>query len=1444
MRARVLVAAILFSLLFILLLTATQASSVPHESVFVAASSEEWYDFQPSGWVTSTLVTCTVKVYNENGFIDDGRYKYSTDGGVNWSGEQLGVQIDSIGENRRLLTVANLVFPHSPTEDQNQIMFAILDQLGVPLWSSAYAVKVDTIAPSSTVETSGCYGLTWPGGITGTASDSGSDVSVVEIRLRRNSDGLYYNGSSWQIDSHWLTAAGTTSWSYSFVLDEDTYIVQSRARDVAGNGQPVYGQSTFSHDITPPQSEVWTDGCFNGEAWGGKITGSASDSGSGVAYVQITLHRDSDGLYYDGSTWGPTPQWLTVSGTTAWSYAFMPPVDAIYTVHSRAVDNCGNVQSEYGEAAFTYDDTAPSSPTDPSVTPSYWTSVNSFDLAWTNPDDTSGIVAAHYKWDSAPTSNDDESPDSPVVGEGINSISGLTVSTQGTHQLFLWLEDAAGNVDFQNHSATAEEAFKWDADPPTTTISHVEGTPECGDWYTSTVTITLTCEDNASGCASSYYCIGSGSWQSGTSFLIDTEGIITFSYYSVDVAGNSEPPQTSQVKIDSVPPTTSKPSYTGFLGHDGWYTSTVSVALTAVDATSGVSETYHQVDDGAFLLGNLFDVATDGVHVIRYYSVDFACNQEAVQTATLQIDKTYPTTTYELEGLPGGDGWFVASPVTVTLSASDVVTGVQTSGVEGLHYRIDGGPWQQYSGTTVSFTVETPLESEYVHVIKFSATDRAGNVEKPIGELTAGIDRKAPGPIPHIPVPSPSDWTKTNCFTITWDQNPYDLSGIGGAYYSFTEPISPTDGTFVRGDDIMSISGVEVPPQLGDGEHYVYIWLQDKAGNSDHLTRRLARPPVRLDRTPPEVTPVVTGTLCGTGGWYNSCITVTFVATDTLSGMAGGVISYHVLGGGGWIEGDYYYECRDNWYTIECRAVDTAGNVSYIVTTTVKLDQTAPEAPIGIEPEPNGWSKENSFDIKWVNPTDLSGVAGKYYKQGSPPISSTDGIYVHGSQSSLPGVSAIAEGEIPVYVWLVDNACNSNYQRPAVATLKYDSTPPTTNFSASGVLGGEGWYTSTVTITLTCEDNASGCASSHYRIGNGSWQTGTSFLIDAEGVITFSYYSVDVAGNREITHTASIKIDRVPPSSYAYADSYSKSTSFTVCWAGSDASSGIAAFDVQSRVGVTGAWQDWLISVDPSQKCKLFTDTVTGTTYYFRTRAWDKAGNVEDYPTTADVYVFVDPLLNGDFEECTWLGWEKSWIRWPGWQGTGECQPALVITQSHTGASTCAVVLGCPDVEDGAPVGASMICQTVAIPNAQDTPAPTLHFWYHIFTYDVLWSPRYNRFYDSFNVGLGPPGGIEPTWVFTDGNKIPSDYGRLMDLDWRAGAVDLRPYAGQTIKICLANVTREDEYYNTWTIVDDVRMVNLERELYLPMVLRATPVSGLSVKAGQNSMRPDSKAKR
>ncbi|MFZ1947013.1 MAG: fibronectin type III domain-containing protein, partial [bacterium] len=85
----------------------------------------------------------------------------------------------------------------------------------------------------------------------------------------------------------------------------------------------------------------------------------------------------------------------------------------------------------------------------------------------------------------------------------------------------------------------------------------------------------------------------------------------------------------------------------------------------------------------------------------------------------------------------------------------------------------------------------------------------------------------------------------------------------------------------------------------------------------------------------------------------------------------------------------------------------------------------------------------------------------------------------------------------------------------------------------------------------------------------------------------------------------------------------SSSTLFLVEWSGSDGGSGVNSYDVQMRDG-DGPWQDWMSGTAATSQHVL---AEIDHTYYFRSRAYDVAGNVEAYPSTADASTCVTCAL-------------------------------------------------------------------------------------------------------------------------------------------------------------------------------------------------------------------------
>ena len=135
-------------------------------------------------------------------------------------------------------------------------------------------------------------------GFCGTAND-GSGIDKVELSIR-DSLGNYYDGSSFSSAGEiYLTASGSTSWSYGFAASEFSvdgdYTLHVKATDQAGNVE-VQSSRTFVFDSSPPSVpslsfSALTNASATGQtvyfrpgaAGGFTVTASADDPHSGIS---------------------------------------------------------------------------------------------------------------------------------------------------------------------------------------------------------------------------------------------------------------------------------------------------------------------------------------------------------------------------------------------------------------------------------------------------------------------------------------------------------------------------------------------------------------------------------------------------------------------------------------------------------------------------------------------------------------------------------------------------------------------------------------------------------------------------------------------------------------------------------------------------------------------------------------------------------------------------------------------------------------------------------------------------------------------------------------------------------------------------------------------------------------------------------------------------------
>src|SRR2546426_63296 len=167
---------------------------------------------------------------------------------------------------------------------------------------------------------------------------------------------------------------------------------------------------------------------------------------------------------------------------------------------------------------------------------------------------------------------------------------------------------------------------------------------------------------------------------------------------------------------DITPPVTTY-SASGSSGANSWYTSSVTVTLTATDDSSGIAAIHFRTDSGAWQsYASPFAFPSDGSHTIDYYSTDYSGNSELIRTVAVKVDSTAPSSSVQLAGTQAVDGSYINS-VDVTLTSTDATSGIQSS-----QYRVDAGAWRSYASVF-------PVSGNGTHTVEYYGTDVAGNLE-------------------------------------------------------------------------------------------------------------------------------------------------------------------------------------------------------------------------------------------------------------------------------------------------------------------------------------------------------------------------------------------------------------------------------------------------------------------------------------------------------------------------------------------------------------------------------------------------------------------------------------------------------------------------------------------------------------------------------------------
>jgi hypothetical protein len=186
----------------------------------------------------------------------------------------------------------------------------------------------------------------------------------------------------------------------------------------------------------------------------------------------------------------------------------------------------------------------------------------------------------------------------------------------------------------------------------------------------------------------------------------------------------------------------------------------------------------------------------------------------------------------------------------------------------------------------------------------------------------------------------------------------------------------------------------------------------------------------------------------------------------------------------------------------------------------------------------------------------------------------------------------------------------------------------------------------------------------------------TTRTFNSDGDHPLYLFLRDTNEQRARIFRTNVGIDTTPPTASMTALAATSSTAIPLAWNGSDIHSGVAHFDVEVRVGTSGAWSR--IATATTARSITYNAATRGRTYYFRVRATDKVGNVGSWPGTHNAFTRVSNAFTGSLQ--TPGGWLTSASGPVTFSGNSEGDPVSAASLSNNGSTWGAWISASPGV--------------------------------------------------------------------------------------------------------------------------------------------------------------------
>ena len=605
-------------------------------------------------------------------------------------------------------------------------------------------------------------------------------------------------------------------------------------------------------------------------------------------------------------------------------------------------------------------------------------------------------------------------------------------------------------------------------------------------------TVTAAASDLQSGIASrSFPALGAG-W-SGTPSGADNA--YTFSSSAVDpvepnnvsATNNSGLPSGNTpftVTADGTPPATSVTCNAGACSA-GWYTGSVSVALSASDGGSGLASIKYTTDgsdpspvNGTTYAGSFVVAATT---TVKFRAYDAVGNAESVGSQLVRIDTVAPTGS--LTAPAGGSA--LHGTVTVSSDSADGNSGVASAAFQ--RSPAGTGTWTTIgtaNGSPYQTSWDTTGVGDGSYDLRVVTTDVAGNSFTSAAR-TVTVDNTNPSG-------SLTDPGANLRASVTLNGNGSDVTGSGVASVAFQRsPAGANSWTAIASDSSSPYSVSFDTSGVSDGLYDLRVVVTDVAGNT------FTGPVVanrRVDNTSP------TGSLTAPASAafvHGATVTVSSDSADSGSGVSSVSFDRSPAGANTWtaIGSDSSAPYSLNWDTtslsdgsFDLRAVttDVAGNSFTSATRTVTVDNTNPTGSI-TAPAGSAIVTGSNVAVSSDSADPLSGVSTVAFQRSVAGANSWTTIA--GDSTSPYAVNfdstGLADGNYDLRAVTTDAANNSFTS--GVVTVTVDNSAPAApslafgTFTNASATGSTVYYRPGVagafTVTASASDSVSGILS-------------------------------------------------------------------------------------------------------------------------------------------------------------------------------------------------------------------------------------------------------------------------------------------------------------------------------------------------------------------------------